>query len=72
MEHDQKEDVHELEVDVATMTIGALMTAWGKNNSSPPKKIWVSDNEELQSIIMLIASAFGLEYGRTQKQTYLE
>ena len=67
-----RDEIHEQEIQATTRVITNLLAGWLGKNASRPKKIWVSDNDELQSIIMFVAPLFGLKYGRTQKQTYIE
>ena len=69
---DREDEIHEQEVLYSTNIISKLLAGWTDNHATRPKKIWVSDDDELQSIIMFVAPLFGLKYGRTQKQTYIE
>ena len=68
----ERDEIHEQEVQTSTHIITNLLAGWIGKNANRPKKIWVSDNDELQSIIMFVAPLFGLKYGRTPKQTYIE
>tara|TARA_R110000772_G_scaffold108163_1_gene210974 strand:+ start:242 stop:451 length:210 start_codon:yes stop_codon:yes gene_type:complete len=68
----ERDEIHEQEVQTSTHIITNLLARWLSKNANRPEKIWVSDNDELQSIIMFVAPLFGLKYGRTQKQTYIE
>jgi len=68
----ERDEIHEQEVQISTHIITDLLAGWIGKNANRPEKIWVSDNDELQSIIMFVAPLFGLKYGRTQKQTYIE
>ena len=68
----ERDEIHEQEVQTSTHIITNLLAGWLSKNANRPEKIWVSDNDELQSIIMFVAPLFGLKYGRTQKQTYIE
>jgi len=68
----ERDEIHEQEVQISTHIITDLLAGWIGKNANRPEKIWVSDNDELQSIIMLVAPFFGLKYGRTPKQTYIE
>jgi hypothetical protein len=61
----------EEEIDIAVNMITSLLREYLKHKTSP-SRIYVSDYEELQSIIMYVAPTFGLEYARTSKKTYLE
>ena len=67
-----RDEIHEQEIQASTRVITNLLAGWLGKNASRPEKIWVSDNDELQSIIMFVAPLFGLKYGRTPKQTYIE
>ena len=69
---DREDEIHEQEVLYSTNIISKLLAGWAGNRATRPKKIWVSDDDELQSIIMFVAPLFGLKYGRTPKQTYIE
>ena len=68
----ERDEIHEQEVQTSTHIITKLLAGWIGKNANRPRTIWVSDNDELQSIIMLVAPLFGLKYGRTQTQTHLE
>ena len=68
----ERDEIHEQEVQISTHIITDLLAGWIGKNANRPKKIWISDNDELQSIIMFVAPLFGLKYGRTPKQTYIE
>jgi len=52
--------------------IEELIREFKKDNGRRPTKIYVSNNEELQSYLMWFSSSYGLKSERTEKGTYLE
>tara|TARA_Y100001963_G_scaffold158724_1_gene259414 strand:+ start:228 stop:476 length:249 start_codon:yes stop_codon:yes gene_type:complete len=52
--------------------IEELIREFKKDNGRSPTKIYVSNNEELQSYLMWFSSSYGLKSERTEKGTYLE
>ena len=57
---------------VAFNRIEELIREFKKDNGRRPTKIYVSNNEELQSYLMWFSSSYGLKSERTEKGTYLE
>ena len=57
---------------VAFNRIEELIREFKKDNGRSPTKIYVSNNEELQSYLMWFSSSYGLTSERTEKGTYLE
>ena len=49
-----------------------LIREFKKDNGRSPTKIYVSNNEELQSYLMWFSASYGLTSERTEKGTYLE
>ena len=49
-----------------------MITKFQEAHGREPTKLYVSDDNELQSVLMYSANTLGLEYDRTQKKTYLE
>ena len=57
---------------MAFSRIEELIRDFKKDNGRSPTKIYVSNNEELQSYLMWFSSSYGLKSERTEKGTYLE
>ena len=57
---------------VAFNRIEELIREFKKDNGRRPTKIYVSNDEELQSYLMWFSSSYGLKSERTEKGTYLE
>jgi hypothetical protein len=62
----------EVEYDKAVEIVSKLYGDFVYQHDTKPTKIYVSDNEELQSYIMWVVTTFGLKYERTEKKTYME
>jgi hypothetical protein len=70
---DELNPPQEDEAEVALSYLLRLMAAYQEKNKAAPYKVYVSDTEELQSMIMYAASTIGLKFDRTAKpKTYLE
>ena len=49
-----------------------MITKFQEAHGREPTTLYVSDDNELQSVLMYSADTLGLKYDRTQKKTYLE
>ena len=57
---------------VAFTKIEDLIREFKKDNGRNPTKIYVGNNEELQSYLLWFSASYGLTSERTKKSTYLE
>lgn len=60
------------EFNIATKYIVNLLEVFKRTHNKTAKKIYISDDEELQSIMMWVIDSLGLTFERTGKKTYLE
>ena len=57
---------------VAFTRIEGLIRDFTKNNGKKPTKIYVGNDEEIQSYLLWFSSSYGLKSEPTEKATYLE
>ena len=57
---------------VAFTRIENLIRDFPKNNGKKPTKIYVSNDEELQSYLLWFSASYNLKSEPTEKATYLE
>tara|TARA_R110000744_G_scaffold305086_1_gene413446 strand:- start:338 stop:598 length:261 start_codon:yes stop_codon:yes gene_type:complete len=62
------DDEFEIVMDHLIVMVSEFQLMHGRE----PTKIYVSDDNEVQSVMMYSADTLGLEYDRTEKKTYLE
>ena len=63
---------HEEEYERATLILQRLFIEFVDEHDKQPTEFYISDDEELQSILMLVCMENHYGYNRTSKETYCE